>query len=125
MSRVLWERFKEFGASPLTPDVTRVRAWTSEQLQVLGDVAAVYGQLSAWHLRELSKGEEPWATAFGSETLVMPDLAIREHFVRKTAHGSVELPDPLVNSWSLKFDGLPVPRFASFHEAATILRSLR
>jgi len=109
----------------LTPELTHARVWTSEQLQVLGDVAAVYGGLSAWHLRALSKEEEPWVTAFGTGKLVIPDRAIREHFTRKTAHGTVELPEPLVNSWSLKLDGLPVPRFASFHEAATNLRSFR
>lgn len=125
VSRVLWERFKGTGASPLTVEVTQGRNWTAEQRQVLGDLAAVYGGLSAWHLRELSRAEEPWSKAFDSETLVIPDRAIREHFARKTARGAVELPEPLINSWSLKLDGLPVPRFESFHDAATACRSVR
>lgn len=125
VSRTVWERFKGFGALPVTTESTAERSWSSAQLQVLGDVLALYGGLSAWQLRELSHAEEPWEKAYRSETLVIPDDAIRAHFARKTAPGAVELPEPLVNSWSLKLDGLPVPRFRSLHEAAKACRSLR
>ena len=124
VSRSIWERFKIFGTSPITAESTVNRNWSSEQSQVLCDVLTVYGGLSAWQLRELSCTEEPWANAYGSETLVIPDRAIREHFLQKTVPGAVELPEPLSNSWSLKLDNLPVPRFASFHEAASAWRSL-
>lgn len=121
VSRAVWDELKLFGSEPVRLGPS-ARSWSDSQRAVLEDVLTVYGALSAWQLREQSHEEAPWRDSF-SRRLIIPDRDIREHFLRKVTPGSVELPDSLSNAWSLRLDGLPTPRFTSFHDAAEAIRT--
>jgi uncharacterized phage-associated protein len=125
VSRRVWEQFKTFGAQPLQNIHLSEREFSTAQVKVLEDVVAIYGQLSAWQLRELSHAESPWVHSAQKSELEIPDVEVRSHFALKTHPGTVELPEPVANSWSLKLDGLPVPKFESFHSAAQLCREIR
>ena len=58
----LWHRYKEFGDGTIPP----VRDLQLERYQpdvrdLLDEVYEVYGQFSAWKLREMTHDEPPWA----------------------------------------------------------------
>lgn len=124
VSRSVWEQFKTSGARPLHNVDFTAREFSASQIEVLDDVIAVYGQLSAWQLRDLSQAEPPWVQSVQKNELHIPDDVIRSHFSHKTRPGTIELPEPIANSWSLKLDGLPVPKFDNFHSAARLCREI-
>lgn len=57
----LYQRYKEYkgGAIPC-PDDVDFSVFTDEQRELLDEVYAVYGQFSAWKLRNMTHEESPW-----------------------------------------------------------------
>ena len=64
----LYRHFREYKSSAIpkpTRDLAAIRSlFSSEQLEVLDDVNEVYGQFSAWKLRDMTHQEKPWQDAW-------------------------------------------------------------
>lgn len=74
----VWHRFKACGAAPIEPVEFERDAFTPEELDLLEEVYSVYGQFSAWRLRNMTHEEPPWQdTPFGA---VISDGAMAEYF---------------------------------------------
>ena len=76
----VYHAYKEYGAESIpTPfDFEPVKVFSEETIEFLDEVYDVYGQFSAWKLREMTHREPPWAeTPDGME--ISPD-AMRTYF---------------------------------------------
>lgn len=62
----LYQALKHYGANPIpATDADQViKPFTDEQFSLLEDVYEVYGQFSAWKLRNLTHEEPTWADAY-------------------------------------------------------------
>jgi len=59
--RELYTAYKACGSAAIpAPEGFDVGIFSKKQLQLLSDVYGVYGQYSAWKLRELTHSEAPW-----------------------------------------------------------------
>lgn len=57
----LYHRFKHYGSNAITECPTiDPNDYTNEQLELLEDVYQVYGQFSAFKLRNMTHEEDPW-----------------------------------------------------------------
>lgn len=57
----LYHDYKEFGANPLpVPEAINAEAFSKEQIELIDEINDVYGQFSAWKLRDLTHSEKPW-----------------------------------------------------------------
>ena len=65
----LYHEFKTFGKNQVEVDSEIAEGtFTDEQMELLSEVNQVYGQFSAWKLRDMTHNEIPWKqTAQGSE----------------------------------------------------------
>lgn len=88
----LYHAFKGYGASAIPkpertfPEVREV--FSSEQLEILDEVKEVYGQFSAWKLRDMTHHEKPWMDAFSNDpfsTTVIPLESMAAFFRTKLA----------------------------------------
>lgn len=58
---LLYREYKQYGSSAIPiPQDANLDVFTSEQLELLNEVYAVYGQFSAWKLRNMTHEEAPW-----------------------------------------------------------------
>lgn len=77
----LYNSYKKFGASCIEPpEVFRLKKINDNQelTDILDDIYNVYGQFSAWKLRNMTHNERPWME---TETSSIIDLGImQEHF---------------------------------------------
>lgn len=56
-----YHEFKEFGANAIpAPEAMDFNIFEPETVELLDEVYAVYGQFSAWKLRNMTHGESPW-----------------------------------------------------------------
>ncbi|MEO0432273.1 MAG: type II toxin-antitoxin system antitoxin SocA domain-containing protein [Cyanobacteria bacterium J06656_5] len=56
-----YHAFKEFGANAIpAPEAMDFNIFEPETVELLDEVYAVYGQFSAWKLRNMTHGESPW-----------------------------------------------------------------
>lgn len=78
VSKVYGE-YKQYGAGaiPLPKDVTFSR-YTKDVRDFLGEIYKVFGQFSAWRLREMTHKEPPWKETKLNE--VISRKAMKEHF---------------------------------------------
>ena len=57
----LYQEYKSYGSNAIPPPADFTPAiFNRKELQLLEDVYAVYGQYSAWKLRQLTHSEQPW-----------------------------------------------------------------
>lgn len=57
----LYYKYKDFGAGELPqPESINLGQYKPEQLELLDEVFEVYGQFSAWKLRNMTHSERPW-----------------------------------------------------------------
>jgi uncharacterized phage-associated protein len=58
-------QYKNYGSGPLPlPEELDLRIYSAETRELLDEVYSVYGQFSAWKLRDLTHDEKPWLDAF-------------------------------------------------------------
>ncbi|WP_257285711.1 Panacea domain-containing protein [Endozoicomonas sp. SESOKO1] len=61
----LYHRFKTFGSGAIdTPDEFDAESLSPEEQGLLDEVYDVYGQFSAWKLRNMTHDEPPWTEAY-------------------------------------------------------------
>jgi uncharacterized phage-associated protein len=71
--RDLYHEYKKFGPDPIPPEenLEEVKQrFTSDQLELLEDVFYVYGQFSAWKLRNMTHEEPPWENAYEDNKII-------------------------------------------------------
>jgi uncharacterized phage-associated protein len=57
----LYHQFKEYGSKAIpTPKSFNSNVFSQKQKELLNDVNEVYGQFSAWKLRNMTHSERPW-----------------------------------------------------------------
>lgn len=57
----LYQSYKSFGSGAIPqPDIFDDTVFTPEQINLLKEVFEVYGQFSAWKLRNMTHAEKPW-----------------------------------------------------------------
>jgi uncharacterized phage-associated protein len=83
----LWHVYKDYGSKPL-PLPDDVSAFDSATRELLDEVADVYGQFSAWRLRELTHSEPPWIEAFNSPSKIVQRDSMRRYFTTRLAQDS-------------------------------------
>lgn len=68
----LYHAYKEHGANPIPPvaPATFEGVFDAEQLDVMEQVYAVYGQFSAWKLRNMTHEEKPWLDAIDGDKVI-------------------------------------------------------
>jgi uncharacterized phage-associated protein len=56
-----YHEYKKYGAGPITEsEYNPSEKFNEEQLELLNEVWSVFGQFSAWKLRDMSHNEKPW-----------------------------------------------------------------
>ena len=57
----LYFKYKEYGSGEIPqPDVVDLNQYNKDQIDLLDEVFEVYGQFSAWKLRNMTHSERPW-----------------------------------------------------------------
>ncbi len=75
--RVVYDRFKNYGSLGL-PTPEQIPDFDSAVRELLDEVYAVYGQFSAWKLRNLTHDESPWRDTDAGQTI--PQNLLKAHF---------------------------------------------
>ena len=75
----VYHKFKQFGSNGIEVDAINLPDFPDETVRILEDVYDVFGQYSAWKLREMTHAEKPWmSTAEGG---VINVELIRDYFL--------------------------------------------
>lgn len=57
----LWYEYKKYGSAPIpVPDEIDFDIFTNDEQELLDEVYSVFGQYSAWRLKDMTHGEPPW-----------------------------------------------------------------
>lgn len=80
----LYREFKQFGdgAIAFPPSGVDLSVFSRDERSLLDEVYKVYGQYSAWRLREITHQEGPWKDCYidGKRDIVIPDEEIKKYF---------------------------------------------
>jgi uncharacterized phage-associated protein len=75
----VWHEFKDCGSAPIPrPADFDPDSLNTETRSIIDEVYAVYGQFSAWRLREMTHEEAPWKEA--QQSGVIPRAAMESFF---------------------------------------------
>lgn len=61
----LWREYRDYGSGPIEVPEIDLSRYPEDIQDLLDEVYEVYGQYSAWKLRNMTHGEEPWIRARG------------------------------------------------------------
>lgn len=77
--RELYDRLKTNGSGSVpVPDDFNPTMFTDEQLKLIEEVNSVYGQFSAWKLRDMTHHEAPWLSTSKDE--VISHALLKDYF---------------------------------------------
>jgi uncharacterized phage-associated protein len=78
----LYHEYKQFeaGPIPIPYDVDALSIFSEDIHEILDMVQIYYGQFSAWKLRNLTHGEEPWMKAFAKGRCEISHDDMRNYF---------------------------------------------
>jgi uncharacterized phage-associated protein len=80
----LWEKFKQYGSTPIPKPIgDSTRLFSEQQQELLEEVYEVYGQFSAWKLRNLTHNEAPWKSV-NINDVITPE-SMEEYFKTQLA----------------------------------------
>jgi uncharacterized phage-associated protein len=75
----LYHQYKEYGANEIPqPEAIDLKVYTPDQISLLDEVFDVYGQFSAWKLRNMTHSERPWVETPKNE--VIPKELMQDFF---------------------------------------------
>ena len=78
----LWHRFKQYGAGSIPkPAQVDFSVFSESQKELLSEVYRIFGQFSAWKLRNMTHIEPPWKDTKTGE--VITHKAMKEYFKTK------------------------------------------
>ena len=78
----LWQKFTDFGSGIVPrPDTIDMSIYSATCSEMLDEIREVYGQFSAWKLRDMTRDETPWESAWaqGPRTVISHD-SMKEYF---------------------------------------------
>ena len=76
----LYRRFKKFGAKAIEkPEEVDFSKFDTQTRELLDEIWNVYGQFSAWKLRNMTHDEMPWQNAYGKGG-VISETDMKEYF---------------------------------------------
>lgn len=76
----LYHHYKQFGKNPIEPESDAfTHELTEEQVNLIQEVHDVFGQFSAWKLRNMTHEEAPWLS-HESDASVIPKHELFEYF---------------------------------------------
>jgi len=76
----LYHSYKKYGSGHIpSPDDFDLSIYSNEERELLNEVYAVFGQFSAWKLRNMTHQEPPWVDAAG-QAGVISNSAMKEYF---------------------------------------------
>lgn len=79
--RSVYNHFRENGADIIVPPADFDGSmFAPEQKEVMNEVYDVFGQFSAWKLRDMTHQEKPWASTNRND--VIPKELIKEYFLQ-------------------------------------------
>jgi uncharacterized phage-associated protein len=82
----LYHEYKDHKACAIkSPDDFDPSCIPSDVRALLDEVYTVYGQFSAWKLRNLTHEEKPWIDAY-DKTVIIPKKAMKEYFSNLIEH---------------------------------------
>ncbi|MBC7078272.1 MAG: DUF4065 domain-containing protein, partial [Synergistales bacterium] len=75
----VYHHYKQHGSGSIpVPQDFNPEVFSSEQVELLNEVQQIYGQYSAWRLREMTHEETPWRKNFEagalSKTIPVDDM---------------------------------------------------
>ena len=78
----LYQEYKKYGNGSIPlPDSLDFEKFSPQVREILDDVYNVYGQYSAWKLRQMTHEEDPWKNNYkGNRYIVIPKPALAEFF---------------------------------------------
>lgn len=77
----LYHEYKEYKATPIpVPNDIDFSVLDDDQRELLDEVYAVYGQFSAWKLRDMTHKETPWKDAHDASSSVISHQAMEKFF---------------------------------------------
>ncbi len=84
----LYEKYKKYGQTPLPFSGLDKRKFTQEQLDLLAEVYHVYGQFSAWKLKDMTYQEAPWRETYidGKKPVSIPINLMKQFFLTRVVH---------------------------------------
>lgn len=76
----VYHEYKHYGTAPITElEYNPSEKFDGEQLELLNEVWSVFGQFSAWKLRDMSHNEKPWLD-HEKDASVMEDEELGSYF---------------------------------------------
>ncbi|MGB0664202.1 MAG: Panacea domain-containing protein [Pontibacterium sp.] len=76
----LYHQYKQFGSNPIPPiNALDTHSLTKDEFELIEEVYEVFGQYSAWKLRNMTHEEPPWID-YEAEASVIPQKAITDYF---------------------------------------------
>lgn len=80
----IYHSYKQFGSEALKPDPNAdLSSLSQAQKETIDEVYDVYGQFSAWKLRQMTHAEEPWKSTSQGEEITHESL--KEFFKKRIA----------------------------------------
>lgn len=78
----LYHRFKEYGSNTISkPDYIDFSKYSPEEKELLDEIWSVFGQYSAWKLRNMTHVEPPWRCAYeNSPSSVISEKSMIDYF---------------------------------------------
>lgn len=86
----VYREFKKYGSGPIPkPEAFESNTLPDEAQEVLKEVHTVFGQFSAWRLREMTHEEAPWKEYYkeGEAKITIPRSALMRHFATVVEKG--------------------------------------
>lgn len=75
----VWREYRDHGANAIPrPDMVPIEELTNEQKELINEVYAVYGQFSAWKLRNMTHLEAPWTET--ARNVPITNVRLSEYF---------------------------------------------
>jgi uncharacterized phage-associated protein len=77
----LYHAFKQHGSAPIPPPGSfKLKRYSPKTVELLDEVYTVFGQFSAWKLRNMTHAEPPWREAYEAESKVISHDSMRRYF---------------------------------------------
>jgi uncharacterized phage-associated protein len=77
----IYHQYKAYGSSPLPfPEDFDATHYSEETQDFLDEVYSVYGQFSAWKLRQMTHEEPPWKEAFEKGRAIISRETMKTYF---------------------------------------------
>jgi uncharacterized phage-associated protein len=71
----IWREYNRFGSRPIPrPDGFDMSILDNDTRALLDDISAVYGQFSAWRLREMTHTEPPWKNTMRQAVILHAEM---------------------------------------------------